>query len=90
MSARTAVTRLIIMAGFALAAASFSLALPLRIPGLPVRSGLALALGQPIPYLPVAFIAGIMLMFTAAAVYELLPDPASRQGPSGRRELRPR
>lgn len=88
MPARTALARLIILTGFLVAATSFGLALPLRIPGVPVLGETAPGLVQPIPYLPVVFIVGIMLMFIAAAVYELLPDRTNRQDHSSTRRLR--
>lgn len=67
---RTVIARVFVAAGLAMAGLSFALALPVRLPG----AAAIPAVAAPIPYLPAVFIAGIMLVFLAAVVYELLPD----------------
>ncbi len=66
---RIALTLLMVLAGFGLQAVSyFFLAAPLGVPSSPVYS-------EPrVPYAPALFILGVMLVFLAAVVYELLPD----------------
>jgi len=71
---RTTLARVTALAGLVFAATSFALALPLRIPGVAVFAVASAESGGVIPYLPAVFILGIMLMFLAAVVYELLPD----------------
>ncbi len=68
---RTLITRTLVVVGLATATVSFALALPLRLPG--AAAGIP-AVARPIPYLPAAFIAGLMLVFLAAVAYELLTD----------------
>jgi len=62
-------TLLMIILGFGLQLVSyFYLAAPLGIPVSPVYS-------EPrLPYAPLIFVLGVMLVFLAAVVYELLPD----------------
>lgn len=86
---RTTLTRLIIVAGVVIAASSFTLALSPRLPVLAPAAALPAALARPIPYLPAAFILGVMMMFAAALIYELLPDAADRQEPPEHRLRRP-
>ncbi|HXF82906.1 MAG TPA: hypothetical protein VNN19_09170 [bacterium] len=71
---RATLTRVIVLAGLILAAMSFALALPLRIPGVTVFATAPAGSDGAVPYLPALFILGIMLVFLAAVVYELLPD----------------
>lgn len=78
---RTTLTRLTIVAGVVIAASSFALALSPRLPVAPPTAVLPAVLARPIPYLPAFFILGIMLMFVAAVIYELLPDHTDRQDP---------
>jgi hypothetical protein len=60
---------LIVISGFALQAVSYLfLAAPLGISTSPVYSNPRL------PFAPVLFIFGVMLVFLAAVVYELLPE----------------
>ncbi len=68
---RTRLVVLMIAAGFALQFVSyFLLAAPLGVPTSPVHSDPRL------PFAPALFILGVMLVFLAAVVYELLPDRA--------------
>ena len=70
---RTTITILMVVGGFALQAISFFLlAAPLGIPTGPVFSNPRL------PFAPGLFIVGVMLVFLAAVVYELLPERGSR------------
>ena len=66
---RLLLTWLMILVGFALQAYSyFYLAAPLGIPTSP-------AFSEPrVPFAPLFFILGVMLVFLAAVVYELIPD----------------
>jgi hypothetical protein len=77
---RIVLTRLTALAGVMLAVTSFALALPVRLPGAATAFGGWPMVTRPIPYLPAVFILGIMLIFLAAVVYELLPDRA--EGPT--------
>ncbi len=66
---RTALTLLLVVAGFGLQMGSyFFLAAPLGLPSSPAYSD------PQVPYAPALFILGVMLVFLAAVVYELLPD----------------
>jgi hypothetical protein len=67
---RTTLTVLMVLGGFALQAVSyFFLAAPWGIPTSPVYSD------PRVPFAPALFILGVMLVFLAAVVYELLPKP---------------
>ncbi|GMR09295.1 MAG: hypothetical protein BMS9Abin28_0113 [Anaerolineae bacterium] len=69
---RTTLVVLMIAAGFALQAVSyFLLAAPIGVPTSPVYSDPRL------PFAPALFILGVMLVFLAAVVYELLPEERS-------------
>ncbi len=69
---RTGITIIMVIAGFALQAASyFFLAAPLGLPDNPAYSNPRL------PFAPLIFILGVMLVFLAAVVYELMPDKES-------------
>lgn len=73
MRMRTILTILMIIGGFALQAVSyFLLAAPLGIPTSPAFSNPRL------PFAPTLFILGVMLVFLAAVVYELLPESKNR------------
>lgn len=73
MRVRTVLTILMIIGGFALQAVSyFLLAAPLGIPTSPAFSNPRL------PFAPTLFILGVMLVFLAAVVYELLPESKNR------------
>ena len=66
---RVLLTLLMVVAGFALQAVSyFYLTAPLGIPSSPVYSD------PRVPFAPLIFIVGVMLVFLAAVVYELMPD----------------
>ena len=66
---RTTLTLLMVIAGFTLQAVSyFFLAAPWGVPTSPVYSN------PRMPFAPVLFILGVMLVFLAAVVYELLPE----------------
>lgn len=66
---RGAIAILMVIGGFVLQAVSyFWLAAPLGIPTSPVYSN------PRIPFAPTLFILGVMLVFLAAVVYELLPE----------------
>ncbi len=66
---RGAIAILIVIGGFVLQAVSyFWLAAPLGIPTSPVYSN------PRISFAPTLFILGVMLVFLAAVVYELLPE----------------
>ncbi len=66
---RTWVTVIIVIAGFAIQAVSyFLLATPLGLPDSPVYSN------PRVPFAPLIFILGVMIVFLAAVVYELMPD----------------
>ncbi|GIX47175.1 MAG: hypothetical protein KatS3mg131_1386 [Candidatus Tectimicrobiota bacterium] len=66
---RTVLAILMVLCGFALQAVSyFFLAAPLGIPSGPEYSNPRL------PLAPLLFILGVMLVFLAAVVYELLPE----------------
>jgi hypothetical protein len=66
---RTWLTVAMVVAGFALQVASyFFLAAPLGLPTSPAYSDPRL------PFAPALFILGVMLVFLAAVVYELLPE----------------
>ena len=71
---RAFLTILMIVLGFALQAVSyFFLAAPLGIPTSP-------AFSEPrVPFAPLIFIVGVMLVFLAAVVYELIPDKRAQQ-----------
>lgn len=74
---RAAWTLLLVVVGFGLQAVSyFFLAAPLGIPSSPVYSN------PRVPFAPALFILGVMLVFLAAVVYELLPE--SGEGPQRR------
>jgi len=66
---RTAITLLLVLGGFALQAVSyFVLAAPLGIPT-------SEAFSNPrVPFAAGFFVLGVMLVFIAALVYELIPD----------------
>ncbi|MDR5710231.1 MAG: hypothetical protein QN172_07050 [Armatimonadota bacterium] len=71
---RTAWAVLLVVAGFALQAVSyFFLAAPLGVPTGPVYSN------PRVPFAPAVFILGVMLVFLAAVVYELLPEPGEHR-----------
>ncbi len=66
---RATLAILMVIVGFALQAVSyFFLAAPWGIPSSPVYSN------PRVPFAPTLFILGVMLVFLAAVVYELLPD----------------
>lgn len=70
---RSALMLLMVVGGFALQAVSyFALAAPLGRPVSPAFSD------PRVPFAPALFIAGVMLVFLGAAVYELLPDREGR------------
>ncbi|MFN3285918.1 MAG: hypothetical protein ACK45F_06515 [bacterium] len=70
---RAAWTLLLVVAGFALQAVSyFFLAAPLGVPTSPVYSN------PRVPFAPAVFILGVVLVFLAAVVYELLPESGGR------------
>ena len=70
---RTTLTILMVIAGFALSAVSyFLLAAPLGIPTSPAFSN------PRVPFAPGLFVLGVVLVFLAAVVYELLPEGESR------------
>jgi steroid 5-alpha reductase family enzyme len=71
---RAFLTILMIVLGFALQAVSyFFLAAPLGIPTSP-------AFSEPrLPFAPLIFIVGVMLVFLAAVVYELIPDKQAQK-----------
>jgi dimethyl sulfoxide reductase membrane subunit len=66
---RTSVTVILVIAGFAIQAVSyFLLATPLGLPNSPAYSNPRL------PFAPLIFIVGVIVVFLAAVVYELVPD----------------
>jgi len=66
---RTTLTLLLIVVGFGLQVVSyFFLAAPWGIPSSPAYSN------PRVPFAPTIFILGVMLVFLAAVVYELLPE----------------
>jgi hypothetical protein len=66
---RAVLTISMVIVGFALQAVSyFFLAAPWGIPTSPIYSN------PRVPFAPALFILGVMLVFLAAVVYELLPD----------------
>ena len=66
---RTTLAILMVIGGFALQAVSyFILAAPLGTPTSPFYSN------PRVPFAPTLFIVGVMLVFIAAIVYELLPE----------------
>jgi hypothetical protein len=66
---RTTWTLLMVIVGFGLQAVSyFVLAAPWGIPSSPAYSN------PRVPFAPALFILGVMLVFLAAVVYELLPE----------------
>ena len=66
---RTATTIIMVIVGFVLQIASyFSFSAPLG------RSTSEFFSNPRVPFAPLIFIVGIMLVFLAAVVYELLPD----------------
>lgn len=66
---RKTLTVLLVVAGFAIQAISYLfLAAPLGIPANEAFSN------PRIPFAGLAFVLGVMLVFVAAAVYELLPE----------------
>lgn len=70
---RTGLTLAMVAVGFALQVVSyFFLAAPLGLPTSPVYSNPRL------PFAPAVFILGVMLVFLAAVVYELLPESGGR------------
>ncbi|MFQ5594958.1 MAG: hypothetical protein ACE5HA_12505 [Anaerolineae bacterium] len=70
---RTALAILMVIGGFALQAVSyFLLAAPLGKPTSPFYSN------PRVPFAPTLFILGVMLVFLAAVVYELLPERQER------------
>ncbi len=71
---RVFLTLLMIVLGFALQALSyFYLAAPLGIPTSPAYSDPRL------PFAPLLFIIGVILVFLAAVVYELIPDKQAQK-----------
>lgn len=69
---RTGVVVAMVLVGFALQVLSyFFLAAPLGHPTSPVYSN------PRVPFAPAVFILGVMLVFLAAVVYELLPERTS-------------
>ena len=71
---RTAVSLLMVISGFVLAAVSyFFLAAPIGQPTSPAYSDPRL------PFAPLLFIGGIALVFLAAAVYEIMPEKKSEE-----------
>ncbi len=71
---RTILAILMVIAGFALQATSYLfLAAPLGIPTSVTYSN------PRVPLAPLIFILGVMLVFLAAVVYELLPDAPERE-----------
>lgn len=69
---RTTLAGLMVVVGFALQAVSyFLLAAPIGVPTSPTFSNPRL------PFAPALFIMGVMLVFLAAVVYELLPEDRS-------------
>jgi ABC-type phosphate transport system permease subunit len=78
MTARTTIAVLMVIGGFALQALSyFLLAAPLGSPTNVDFSNPRLA------FAPALFILGVILVFLAAVVYELLPDRRASGGHSG-------
>ncbi|MDR7586276.1 MAG: hypothetical protein QN158_11920 [Armatimonadota bacterium] len=74
---RTAWTLLLVVGRFALQAISYVfLAAPLGTPTSPWYSN------PRVPFAPALFILGVILVFLAAVVYELLPEPG--EGPQRR------
>ncbi len=73
---RRVLTVLMVVVGFALQAVSyFFLAAPWGLPPTsPVFSNPRL------PFAPALFILGVMIVFLAAVVYELLPEPTQGEG----------
>jgi hypothetical protein len=70
---RGAIAILMVIGGFALQAISyFGLTAPLGIPTSPVFSN------PRVPFAPTLFIVGVMLVFLAAVVYELLPEKGDK------------
>lgn len=70
---RATLAMLMVVGGFALQAVSyFLLAAPWGIPTSPVYSN------PRVPFTPGLFILGVMLVFLAAVVYELLPEQGNR------------
>lgn len=70
---RTTLAILMVFAGFALQAVSyFLLAAPWGTPTGPVFSN------PRVPFAPAVFILGVVMVFMAAVVYELLPERNSR------------
>jgi hypothetical protein len=70
---RVAITLLMVIGGFVLQAVSyFWLTAPIGIPTSPVFSNPRL------PFAPLLFILGVILVFLAAVVYELLPGREHR------------
>lgn len=78
---RALYARLMVVAGAVFAASSFVLGLRLSVPWIPQLSVAPGGLPAEIPYLPVFFILGIILMFLSAVVYELLPGNGHRSPP---------
>ncbi len=70
---RRMLTLLLVVGGFALQAVSyFVLAAPLGVPT-------SEAFSNPrVPFAAALFVLGVVMVFTAAVVYELLPDEPSR------------
>ncbi len=69
---RTTLAVLMVVGGFALQAVSyFLLAAPIGVPTSPSFSDPRL------PFAPALFIFGVMLVFLAAVVYELLPEDST-------------
>jgi uncharacterized membrane protein len=80
---RTAVSLSMVILGFALAAVSyFFLAAPIGQPTSPAYSDPRL------PFAPLLFIAGIVLVFLAAAVYEIMPEKKSEESEAKSMELK--
>lgn len=72
---RAAIVIVLVIGGFALQAVSyFLLAAPLGTPTSPAFSD------PRVPFAPGIFIIGVMLVFLAAVVYELLPERRPAEG----------
>lgn len=71
---RRVITLALVVGGFALQAVSYLfLAAPIGTPS-------AVRFSEPrVPFAPALFILGVILVFVAAVVYELLPDRRSRE-----------
>ncbi len=71
---RIFLTLLMIVLGFVIQAVSyFYLAAPLGIPSSPAYSD------PRVPFAPLIFVIGVILVFLAAVVYELMPDEQAKE-----------